>query len=306
MRQAGVVLAVICLLATGEAAASTARATTTSTALATTVVSGPAGSKVYLSLDRTVQMNWLGLDSPILASTGRWEGVLLERTGAGSRNSNRDWYIDYNLTQAELCPGRRCPLPPFDNGAIGGTEHNTGTRSPSVRDGPYTFELPAGTYAIVLLGDPGTRVIATLHLHGLRPGTLRLTAHQHAGLKARFIHPNVTVQGHDVVSRHYLWDTGRGPRFDGLVVGFALAQPATANFGWCATSGPPDSAFCLGGGAVTDGNPGILTNVGGYDYEVDYGLGWSPHGGGSGQGYDAEAVSARSRLVALYFSVTSF
>ena len=305
MRRASVVLAVVFLLATGEAAASTMRATTPSTALATTVVSGPAGAKVYLSLDRSVQMNWLGLDSSVSASTGRWTGVLVERTDDRSR-SDTDWYLRYDLTQAELCPGRRCPLDPFSHGVFGGNMHNTGNRSGSLRNGPYTFELPAGTYTVVLLGDPGTRVAATLHLHGLPGGVLRVTAHEYARVKATFFRPNVTVRGHDVVSRGYAWDTGRTPRFDGLAVGFALSQPAVANFSWCFTFGPPNSQACLGGGDVTGGNPLVLTQVGGYAYGVGYSLATSLRGGGIGLGYDAEAVATSSRLVALQFSVSGF
>jgi hypothetical protein len=303
VRQALAVLAAACLLATGEAAASTMRVRASSTALATTVVSGPAGAKVHLSLDRMVQMNWLGLDSTVSASTGRWTGVLVDRTDVRSQ-SDTDWYLRYDLTQAELCLGRRCPLDPFSHGVFGGNIHNTGNRSGSLQNGPYTFELPAGSYTVVLLGDPGTRVVATLHLHGLPGGVLRLTAHEHAQVKATFFRPKVTIRGQDVVSRGYVWDTGRTQRFDGLAVGFALSRPAVANFSWCYTFGAPDSQACLGGGDVTGGNPLLLTHVGGYAYGAGYSLATSLRGGGVGLGYDAEAVAASSRLVALHFSVS--
>ena len=297
-------VAAAALIGVGSAAATAAPASRMPLARAVTVVAGPAGSKVYLSLDRTVEMNWVGLDSTVSASSGRWEGVVVERTDDGYRDFNRDSYIDYRLTQTELCPGQRCPLPPFYDGVFGGTRHNTGSQSGSIRNGPYTFELPAGTYAVVLLGDPGTRVTATLHLRGLLPRTLRLTAHQDARIDATFTHPTVTVNGHDVVSRDYVWDTSQRPRVDGLAVGLALARPATANFGFCLTIGPEDSAGCLGGGQVTDGQPLIFTDVGGYSYWTAYDANSIPNGG-FGQGYDLEAVSASSRIVALWFSVTS-
>ena len=304
-RRALVAFALVCLLAPGEAAASAAHATTTNAALATTVVSGPAGSKVYLSIDRTVQMNPVGLDSTVSASTGRWEGMLVERADHGYRYASRDYYIRYDLTQAELCPGRRCPFGPFSQGVFGGHWHNTGRRSGTLRNPPVTFELPAGRYAVVLLGDPGARVAATLQLHGLPDGVLQLAAHERARLEATFIRPNVTVKGNDVVSRDYKWYPGGAARFDGLAVGYALSQPAAANFSWCSTFGPPASQLCLGGGDVTGGSPLVLTHVGSYAYGVGYGLAWSRKGLGSGMGYDAEAVAASSRLVALYFSASA-
>jgi hypothetical protein len=297
--------AIVCVLATGQAAASSTRVTTTSTALASTVVSGPAGAKVYLRLGRTVEMNWVGLDSIVSASRGRWEGVVVERVGDGSLAFNRDFYVDYRFTQAELCPGHSCPLPPFYDGVSGGTQHNTHRQSGGFRNGPWTFELPAGRYAVVLLGDPGARLTATLHLHGLPSGTLRMAAHERAVIDARFIHPQVTVEGHDLVSRDYLWDTGRRPRFDGEAVGFALARPATANFGFCDTAGPPDPAFCLGGGQLTYGAPPAFIYHGRYAYWTAYGADSIPNGG-FGQGYDLEAVSPSSRIVVLWFSVTGF
>jgi hypothetical protein len=262
-----------------------------------TVINGLSGTQVAINIDRTVQLNNAGLDTPVRVTEGRWGGVLIAPLGASPSRLGRAWYVHYRFTDELLCPGERCPMSPATYLASGGIINESG--------GTYTHDLPPGRYTVILLGDPGAHVTAKLRFTELAVGTTRTRTTSKADLRSGW-KESVGADGHHVVNRDYLKDDLPGPRFDAMGTSFVLKTPAVANSRWCFTEygepGPtPTSAACAGGGGPP-GYPVVLTETEGTAYGFDYALGMSPSGYFA-HGWDAEAAAAESRISVLHWTV---
>lgn len=253
---------------------------------------------MQLQIDRTVLLNNAGFDSDLKASEGRFVGVLLVKTGKSYKHFTRDWYLHYKLTEEAFCPGERCPLPRYLDMADSGEYHRTG-------GGAYDLMLRRGRYTAILLGEPGANITVTLRLRSLRTGKLKIATSGTAELNTEIVDPVAMGDGHEFISRARFQDDVAGPRFDALVVGFALSTPAAAGFSWCFTYSDepgfaPSSVICAGGGGGAI--PWPLIDIGSTAYGVAYAYGFTTSGYFS-HGYDADAVATSSRIPAVGLSI---
>lgn len=262
-------------------------------AKAVTKVSGMAGTRTYIDITRPTSLGNGGADSPTKVSSGRWGGVLLVRADDGFEHMETDWYAHYRFEEKTVCPGEVCMDSLATHSVMGGTAEGT------------SYALTPGRYAVVLLGDDGSRVQTTLKLKGLPRGTAAATARSRAELTSGF-QESVGADGHHAVSRGYSGGDRPGPRFDALGIALSGATPAVGNSTQCVTysSEPglaPSGAACLGGGGQP-GLPAVAVDTESTLYGFDFFM-TPAKSGYVTLGWDAEMVSSDSRIVVLKFSV---
>ncbi|HEU0130223.1 MAG TPA: hypothetical protein VFQ85_04435 [Mycobacteriales bacterium] len=133
---------------------------------ATTVVSGPAGGRVLVTVDRPVSVAYDHF-ADLKATGSRFAGVLVSDLRTGT-------WVNEVVGLPSTCAFGDASCTSVDLPAVAAWRYNE-TRHP----------LPRGTIAVTLIGDPGSRVTATLHLRGARTGTARFAARQWGGLRVR-------------------------------------------------------------------------------------------------------------------------
>ncbi len=247
-----------------------------------TTVVGIAGRSATLRLAHTVELNNAGGDVQLVSAPSRAAGIVLARTDDGDRYADRDFYVEVIATDQGLCAGSPCRVPlPARAWAFGA---NT--------DGPMI--LPAGDYVAVLLGEPGQRVQATLHLRGLAAGSSSLTATGPAMGSMRIGAVTLSESGRDIFAHGYSMHYSRHRMYAGTLVMFALGTPAVVDSEGCADigDGPPPSpaGLCAVTGPASP-QPQVLANVGGTTYGTSASIGYGPPDGYYGLGYQ-EMVGA--------------
>jgi hypothetical protein len=147
---------------------------------ATVRVTGRAGEVAHVALPSGAALGNAGSDTAISAPGAGWAGVVMRRE---DRTDLPPTYYRVELYEPLLCPGRHCEPPSYF--------HPTGGSD----DGKGHVVLTPGTYAVTLLGEPGTRVSVTIAVRGGH-GTVSLTTKPQRGYAATAFVPTADAAVH--------------------------------------------------------------------------------------------------------------
>lgn len=236
------------------------------------VISGAAGSRVVMTLRRPVTLD----RSPsvrLKMGRGAYAGVTLVRLGADPVS----WYARYRFTPAfargdvrgcfasaqyedivtsadQRASGGPVAYQPVSGGAA--MTASRGAMPPVGDQGPSELRLPAGRYAVTLIGETGQPVSVRLVARGLgREQQVR------AVMGGRASTTELPVR-HAEDGSHELataYDTRRQPSrsFEGMLVGLGYGKVSLVNFDGCLGPDPrPATAGCSGDGQSFNSNPG--------------------------------------------------
>ena len=249
------------------------------------IISGAAGAQAVITLRRPVTLDQSPRDR-LKMGRGAYAGVTLVRLGADPVS----WYARYRFTPAFACggvkgcfaaaqyediitsAGYRASCDPVANRPVSGGAAITATPSapPAIADPePPELRLPAGRYAVTLLGETGQPVSVRLVAHGLgREEQVRAVIGGRANTMELPVR-HAEAGSHEVATAY---DTGRPPSrtFEGLLVGLGYGKVSQVNFDGCLSAGPrPATAGCTGDGQSFNSNPGD-TGDSGLSYQATF------------------------------------
>ena len=265
---------------------------------ATVRVTGRAGEVARVALPSGAALGNAGGDTAISAPGAGWAGVVVRRV---DRSALPPTYYRVELYEPLLCPGRHCAPPSYFQ-PTGGT----------VDDGKGNVVLSAGTYAVTLLGEPGTRVSVTIAVRRGH-GTRALTAKAQRGYQGRAFVPTADTAVH-AFTRMPVARDGSGIQIG--VVAAVLSPAGTYAHDLCLTRGGSESFDTVGGAAPCDDfsgedvffeGGGPVTNVEGGYVAMPWATGEGPVSteDSLGVGLDATASGAYARVVGVGVMVVS-
>lgn len=265
---------------------------------ATVRVTGRAGEVAHVALPAGAALGNAGSDTAISAPGAGWAGVAIRRD---DKTDLPPTYYRVELYEPLLCPGRHCAPPSFFQ-PTGGSD-----------DGKGNVVLTPGTYAVTLLGEPGTKVSATIAVRRGR-GTVSLAAKPQRGYVGTAFLPEADVALHGFTGLPVARDAHA---LQIGVVAAVVSPVGSYTHELCITAGGGESFDTEPGGTtpcydfvgedILQYGGGPLVNVGGSYVAMPWMSAQGPafHEERLGIGVDATASGAYARVVAVGVMIVS-
>jgi len=290
-----------CIIAACLAAAGlqplAASAASPAAARSVTVVSGPAGTSVLLRVTAEAALNNAGRDVSLSSPGSRAAGLLIVRADGRGRYADTDFYDEAYATDLGMCGRSPCPVPlPARAWAFG-----------NPADVGKPLHLRPGTYLVVLFGEAGHSVTASIRWRSQPSGVVRLRT-TGAGGHLTVDTPDLAAAGRDVDASGYHLDYSPHRLFSGDLAIIATSSPGAVNLAACSHAGdgaPPAGATpCRRGVTAQFDYPMVLTQLDGEAYGTSGDLAHGPPDGYYEIGYRLSAVSSgATRLLWVAYDV---